>query len=129
MIYNLVQYLIVELPLINFISNGFNPDSEQDAVMLSESGGDPKHWFSRTDWAIQIISRGKDTNIARKNIYSVYDLLKNKLELILPEVTVDEIIYPAIKTYQMSPVQSPGYLGADEKHLEMFSFNLTVTTN
>ncbi len=129
MIYNLVQYLIVKLPLIDFIANGFNPDSEQDAIMISESGGDPKHWFPRTDWAIQIISRAKNVHIARKNIYSVYNLLKNKLETLLPEIIIDGVTYLAIKTYQMSPVQSPGYLGADEKHLEMFSFNLTVTTN
>jgi len=129
MIYNLVQYLIVNLPLINFVANGFGPDSEQDIIMVSETGGDVQHWIDRTDWAVQVISRAKNMNIARKNAYSVYNLLKNKLEFMLPEVTVDEVVYPAVKTYQTSPLQSPGYLGADEKHLEMFSFNLTITTN
>jgi len=129
MIYNLVQYLIVNLPLINFVANGFDPDSEQDIIMMSETGGEVKHWIDRTDWAVQVISRAKSMNTARKNAFSVYNLLKNKLEFMLPEVTVDGVVYPTIKTYQTSPLQPPGYLGADEKHLEMFSFNLTITTN
>ncbi len=129
MIYNLLQYLIVNLPTINFIVNGFSPDSNQNEVMISETGGDPQHWYNRTDWTVQVLSRAKNVNIAKSNIDSVYTLLKNKIGLLLPQVTVDEIVYAAIKTYQISPIQTPGYLGANEENMEMFSFNLIITTD
>lgn len=128
MIYNLTQYLITNLPLINFVVNGWNPDSDQDAVMISETGGEPQHWYNRSDWAVQVISRAQDSNTAKENIELVYNLLKNKLGLALPEVTVNEVLYPAIIAYQISPMQTPGYIGATQEHLEMFSFNLTITT-
>jgi len=129
MIYNLAQYLIVNLATINFVVNGFSPDSDQDEIMISETGGEPQHWYNRTDWAVQILSRGKNVNTAKKNIESVYNLLKNKLGLLLPQVTVGGILYPAIQTYQISPIQTPGYLGSNEENMEMFSFNLTITTD
>ncbi len=128
MIYNLTQYLIVNLPSIAFIVNGFNPDSQKDEVMISETGGETKHWYNRTDWSVQVISRALQMNMAKRQIDDVYELLKNKFGLLLPEVTVDALVYPAMQTYQISPMQTPGYLGADEKHLEMFSFNSIITT-
>lgn len=128
MIYNLAQYLIVNLTSINFVTNGFNPDSDQEAVMISETGGEPQHWYNRTDWAVQVISRSLNVNVAKQNAESVYNLLKNKFGVLLPEVTVDEVVYPAVQTYQISPLQTPNYIGADDKHFEMFSFNLTITT-
>jgi len=128
MIYNLLQYLIVNLPLIVFIANGWSPDSDEDSVMVSDTGGDPKHFYLRTDWAVQIISRAMNVNVAKENVDNIYSLLKNKFGITFPEITVNGVVYPAVKTYQISPLQTPGYLGADEKHLEMFSFNLIITT-
>ena len=128
MIYNLLQYLKTNLPTIDFVANGWNPDSDQDTVMISETGGDPKHWYDRTDWAVQILSRGKNTNIAKENADDVYNLLKNRFGLTLPQVIVNGVVYEAIKTYQISPLQTPSYLGATPENLEMFSFNLTITT-
>jgi len=129
MIYNLAQYLIVNLVTIKFVVNGFSPDSDQDEIMISETGGEPQHWYDRTDWAVQILSRGKSVNVAKKQIEDVYEKLKNRLGLLLPEITVDGVVYPAIQTYQISPIQTPGYLGANEENMEMFSFNLTITTD
>lgn len=128
MIYNLVTYLKIQLPLINFVANGWDINSEQDSISVIDTGGDPKHFYERTDWSIQILSRANEINVAKKQIEDVYVKLKNKYGIILPEVTVDTIIYPAIKTYQISPNQTPGYLGADNKHLEMFSFNIIIVT-
>lgn len=128
MIYNLAQYLIVNLPTINFVVNGFSPDSNQDEVMISETGGEPQHWYNRTDWTVQILSRGKNVNVAKKQIDDVYEELKNKFGLLLPEVIIGGVVYSAIQTYQISPIQTPGYLGANEENMEMFSFNLIVIT-
>lgn len=127
MIYNLAQFLITNLPSIAFVVNGWNVDY-QDQIMISETGGDPNHWYDRTDWTVQILSRARDVNVAKENIESVYNLLKNRFGLKLPQVTVNTIVYPELKTYQISPIQTPSYIGATEEHFEMFSFNLTITT-
>lgn len=128
MIYNLVAYLTAQLPLLAFIANGWDPDSPQDSIAVIDTGGDPQHFYSRTDWAVQILSRANEVTVAKSQADSVYAVLKNKFGLLLPEVTVDTIVYSAIQTYQISPMQTPGYLGADEKHLEMFSFNIILIT-
>lgn len=128
MIYNLTQYLIINLAAIDFIANGWNPDSSKNSIMIRETGGDVKHFYNRTDWTVQILSRAEEVNIAKENIDNVYNLLKNKYGVLLPEVIVNSKTYLAVKTYQISPLQSPEYLGADEKHLELFSFNIIVTT-
>jgi len=128
MIYNLVQYLINNLSSYNFVTNGWGPDSAQDLIMVSETGGEPAHWYDRTDWSVQIISRAKSVTKAKKQIDDVYALIKNRFGLELPEVTVDEIVYPLVKTYQISPIQSPNYFGANEMNMEMFLFNVTIVT-
>jgi maltose-binding protein MalE len=128
MIYNLVEYLRLQLPTLNFIANGWDPDSEQNSIVINDTGGDPNHWIPRTDWAIQIISRANSVTLAKEQADTVYNLLKNKIGITLPQVTVNDIVYKAVKTYQISPMQTPGYLGADEKHLEMFSFNIVLIT-
>ena len=128
MIYNLVAYLKINLPTIKFVANGWRPESDRDSVMVTETGGTPEHWYERTDWAIQIISRAENVTTSKYQINAVYQLLKNRFGITLSAVTVDLVVYPAVKTYQISPVQSPGYLGTNEENLEMFSFNLTITT-
>lgn len=128
MIYNLLQYLKDNLPEINFVVNGFGIDSKIDEVMIGETGGEPQHWYERTDWAVQFISRSSDVTVAKQNIEAVYNLLKNKFGVVLPRVIVGDTEYEEIKTFQISPLQTPGYIGSTEENLEMFSFNSTITT-
>ena len=128
MIFNLVSYLKINLTDITFYPNGWRPDSEHDSVMVLQSGGDPNHWYDRTDWMMQIISRAENVNNAKSQIDDVYEELKNRYGLELPAVTVNSIVYPLVKTYQISPLQTPGYIGADKANLEMWSFNLRITT-
>jgi len=129
MIYNLVKYLTIELPAIDFVANGWRPKSPQASVMVTETGGDPKHWYDRTDWSVQIISRANNVVDSKTQIDAVYAKLKNKFSVTLPEVTVKLVVHPAVTAWQIVPIQSPSYIGANEENLEMFSFNLTITTN
>ena len=128
MIYNLVKYLTIQLPALNFVANGWSPESPQDSIMVRQSGGTVGHWFPRTDYNVQIISRAKNVVLSKSQIEQVYSELKNKFGLLLPEVTVDEV-FAAVQTYQISPIEVPGYIGADETHLEMWSLNLIITTD
>ena len=63
-----------------------------------------------------------------RRIEAVYNLLKNKFGVLLPRVIVGDTEYEDVQTYQISPLQTPGYIGSTEENLEMFSFNLTITT-
>ena len=119
MIYNLVQYLTVQLPSITFVADGFSPDSPINAITAIDHGGNVAHWYDREDVAIQILSRHKNVTKSKYDIGLVYEKLKNRFLLLLPSATVDEILYPAIQTYQISPVQRPGYIGGDDNNLEM----------
>ena len=128
MIYNLVQYLTTELVTTSFVANGWMANSPQNSVLVKQSGGDVKHFYERSDWRVQILSRAENIVTSKEQIELVYAKLKNKFGLLLPQVTVNGIIFAAVKTYQISPIQVPGYLGADEMNLEMWAFNLIITT-
>ena len=128
MIYNLIEYLRVQLSAIQFVANGFSQDSPIESITVIQTSGDPQHWYSRTDWSVQLMSRSDSSVIAKENIDSVYALLKNKYGLTLPSVTVNGTLYGSIITYQISPIQTPGYIGADDNNLEMWSFNVIITT-
>lgn len=126
--YNLAQYLVQHLPSYEIVANGWSPDSPQDSIVVIETGGDPAHWHDRTDWAFQFMSRADTVDMAKEMIEATYALLKNKFGVVLPEITVQGRIYPEVKTYQIVPIQSPAYIGADERNLEMFSFNSEIVT-
>ena len=128
MIYNLFSYLKINLPDIVLIAGGLGINSPQECICVIDSGGAPDHDGLKTDHSVQILGRGLDSNKVRVRIYSVYNLLKNRFSLVLPEISVGDTIFPEVKTYQISPNQSPGYLGSDGSNLEMWSFNLIVTT-
>jgi len=128
MIYNLRKYLTLNLPDITFYANGWRPSSARDSVMILQSGGDPKPWYDRTDWTVQVMSRAENIVNAKEQIDEVYEELKNRYGLELPAITVGTTLYPLVKTYQISPLQTPSYIGADNANLEMWSFNLIITT-
>lgn len=128
MTYNLIQYLLTELPAITFVAEGFKPDDPKDVVMVQTSGGEPDHWYDRTDHRMQVLSRGETSILAKSNIESVYEKLKNRFGLLLPQVTVGGTLHEAVQTYQISPIQSPGFIGVDDQGLSMWSFNATITT-
>jgi len=84
MIYNLRKYLTLNLPDITFYANGWRPSSARDSVMILQSGGDPKPWYDRTDWTVQVMSRAENIVNAKEQIDEVYEELKNRYGLELP---------------------------------------------
>lgn len=129
MIYNLGEYVITQLPDIDFVINGWIKNSPAESVMLRQTGGDPMHHYDRSDFAVQFLSRAESSITAKEQIDDVYELLKNKLGVLLPAKTVKGKLYPAVKTYRIVPMQIPGYIGADDANLEMWSVNFIVTTD
>ena len=127
MIYNLVKYLSDQLPALSFVTNGWEPNSERNSIMIRQTGGDQKP-FNRKDYMAQVMSRAKNTVIAKTQVDAVFDLLKYKYGLLLPAVTIGVVVHAAVQTYQVAPIALPGYIGADNENLEMWSFSLTITT-
>lgn len=128
MIYNLVGYVQSQLATIVIVANGWEPNSPKDSVTISQSGGEVKHYYNRKDFIVQVLSRAKSSIVAKTQIEAVFDLLLNKFGLVLPQVTVGSTVHSAVTTYQISPVELPGYIGADRANLEMWSLNFIITT-
>ena len=126
--YNLFQYLKTLIPAIDFVVNGYGPKSPEDCVKINGTSGEPQHFYERNDWSLQLLSRSKDMVVAKDIIYQAYFAVRNKFGLQLPEYTLGTLIFPAIKAYRIVPMQTPGYIGADNAGREMFSFNITLTT-
>lgn len=126
--YNLFQYLKTLLPAISFVVNGYGPKSPDDCIKINMTSGDPTHWYVRNDWSLQLLSRSKDMEVSKSIIQQVYNAILNKFGLQLPEYTLGSLVFPAIKAYRIVPMQTPGYIGADNAGREMFSFNITLTT-
>jgi hypothetical protein len=123
--------VITNLPTLNIVTNGFNERSNKECITLIQNPGDPGHFYNREDPLVQVLSRAHTSPIAKKNIEAVYDLLKNRIGLVLPEVTLtideEEITYPQITAWRICPMQTPGYVGIDDKNLALWSYNMIVT--
>ena len=129
MIYNLTAYLVTNLPAVDFVANGWTEESPANSVLVRQTGGDVVHHYDRTDFAVQFISRAESAVVAKEQIDDVYDLLKNKLGVLLAAKTINTVVYPAVQTYRIVPMQAPGYIGADDVNGEMWSVNFIITTD
>lgn len=127
MIYNLVQYLIEQFPDISFVAEALNSKSPEDCIVVKDSGGTTDHYTGRPDITVQFLARSKNNWTARFNVGRVYDKLKNRIGLLLPEVTVNGVVYPELKTYRIVPIQRFGYIGTTSENYQMYSFNSIVT--
>ena len=126
--YNLFQYLKTLFPAISFVVNGYGPSSPDECIKINITSGEAQHFYERNDWTLQLLSRSKEMTTSKDIIYQVYFALRNKFGLQLPTYTLDTLVFPAIKAYRIVPMQTPGYIGADNAGREMFSFNITLTT-
>lgn len=126
--YNLFQYLKTIHPSIPFVVNGYGPRSPDTCIKINLSSGLPAHWYRRNDWSIQLLSRSDKLVISKTIIQEVYNSIENRFGLQLPEYTLGSLVFPTVKAYRIVPIQTPGYIGADENGREMFSFNITLTT-
>jgi hypothetical protein len=128
MIYNLVNYLLTQLPTIEFVANGFNKQSPDEAMLVQQTGGDHNHRDIRKDYTIQFLCRSRDSVDGKGIAEQVYAEMQNKFRVLLPEVIIATVTYPEVQTAQISPIQLPAYIGTDEEGRHMWSFNMVVTT-
>lgn len=127
MIYNLVKY-IDDNTSLTVVANGFNPGSPDSAICINEGSGDERPWFDRKDTIVQCVSRAMDPTEARANAYTIYNLIKKKYGLTLPEITVNGIIYAATTGWAIRPVNTPQYAFDDNSGRAVYTFSVEVTT-
>lgn len=128
MIYNLVEYLKNEFPTELFYTNTRIKTATQTVIpdrnaLIKETGGPEKPWIQFVRKTVQILTRDKIDPKARKLAWDIYKKITSRFGLILPAVAVDGVNYPEIQTCQISAIQEPYPLGADE------SGRIEYTTN
>ncbi len=131
MIYNLIEYIKtnVSRETYNYVANGWQKNTPDNAISINDGGGDLPQWFDRNDFSIQIMSRGQDKTVAKTQIMDTYSIINKKFGLILPEVTVGGELYPQVKTWKIVAAQLPGFIGNDENGRALFSVNFIITTD
>lgn len=129
MIYNLVSYLSSQLSNYNYVVNGWQQGTPDNALMVSESNGDAADWIDRNDFFVQIMSRSQNKTVAKKQLQDTYNILQKKFGLTLPSVTIGSDNYPEVKTWKIVALQLPGFIGNDENGRALFSVNFNITTN
>lgn len=126
MIFNLANYLITEFPSYNFTVNGFGPGTGTEAVSINQTGGEAQHFYERKDYSVQILARSLDNVTGKTIIDTIYEKLENVFHLELDAVTVDGVVYPAVQTAQISPIEIPQSLGIDDNGRWLWVFNLII---
>jgi len=131
MIYNLVEHLKTQFAneriycnaRIQVATEDFIPDR---CVLVTETGGGETPWFQYVRKTVQILCRDFDIPKTRKLAWDIYSFITSRFGLILPQVVVDGVTYPAIQTAQISAMQEPFCLGADETSRIEFTTNFLI---
>lgn len=131
MFYNLVEYLKTEFPTETIYSNGRRLISGQSVipdrnVLVNESGGVEQPWTLYSEPELQIITRDSSVVGARALSMSIFEEITSRFGLILPAVTVDSIVYPAVQVAQIKAQQNPYYKGEDEEGRSEFANNYLI---
>ena len=134
MFYNFVQYLRDEFPAELIYSNGRILIAGQTVIpdrnlLVNESGGGEQPWTQYASPTVQIISRDIDTTKARKLAWDVYEKITSKFGQQFPIATVDGIVYNAIQSAQITGLQQPYNLGADDEGRFEFTTNYKIIYN
>lgn len=125
---NFVNYILTQLPLQKFVQDDFLICSPNNCTAIINNGGTQDGYYERQDFNIQFLTRNDDRYYAKKESQAIYNLIRNKFGLVLPEVTIGGDIYPEIITAKITPNQPPGAIGADDEKRFMYSFNIVITT-
>lgn len=131
MIFNFVQYLRNQFPTETIYANSMVLVSTQQSipdrmVLIRETGGSENPWLRYSQPTVQILVRDKSAPAARKLTYEIFENVTSRFGLILPAITVGSDTYTAIQTLQISAIQKPFCLGADENGRIEFSTNYKI---
>jgi len=128
MIYQFVKYLKTEFPTEVIYTNGRillagQQEIPDRNILVMESGGTEQPWIQRDMQTVQILTRDFDVAKSRKLAHDIFKKITSRFGLELPAVTVNGEIFAKMKVSQISAIQLPFCLGADE------SGRIEYTTN
>ena len=130
-LYQLVQYLRTEIPAEIFYINERPPSVggvviPDRNVLVKETGGIPQPWTKYTEGTIQILCRDSSTPAARKLAYDIYNVIHDRFGQNLPLANIGGDIYNILQTVQITAIQIPQSIGADDEGRSRFSTNYKV---
>lgn len=126
MIYNLLQFFKDNKPDYSYCVNGYHNTSPIDVIAINETSSIPAKWIDRADLTLQIVSRNCSTVKAKEALDDVFTIVDRRYGVILPETTQDGVVFPEVKTFQMTPLQRPIWLDYDENGNGQYVFNLQI---
>lgn len=131
MIFNLGQFVKNQFPGETIYTNQkhriLTDEIIADRIVnLQESPGTLNQKTNWTQRRVQVYVRDVDSVTANELIFNLYDYLKDRNGCILPAVTVNSILYPAIHTGQIAAEQTPGYSATDQNGRVEMVFNLII---
>ena len=122
MIYNIVYYAQSQTSY-TIKANGTPSGFKGNVIIMNLRGGDTPARINRTEYSLQLVVKNEQQVLGNEIIKDIYDVFDDIYNFILPEVTVNSKVYPAVTVAQCSPNQYPGYIGTDENGLHLFSVN------
>lgn len=127
--YNIIAYLQANEGLIlDPKVSGFDSDDVRESVMFVLDGGEKQNdSYSIVRMNLQVMARSKSSEKAKKQVFKVFNLIDNKFGLELPEYSDGTYQYEAVTVPQISAMQIPSYLGADNNFVHMWVVNFTLT--
>ena len=125
MIYNLVYY-VQSLTSLTIKANGIPVGHTGPINVMLQRGGPVAAFHNRNEYAVQVMVKHESEIDAKQTIETIYNAMKNLYNIVLPEQTVKSVVYAAVTVSQLSPKQSPAYIGTDENGLHMYSVNFRV---
>lgn len=131
MIYNLVQYLRNQFPSENIYPVSMYLTSSQQSipdriVVVRDTGGVEQPWTRYSEPTIQILTRDTNAPACRKLAFDIFNEITSRFGLILPSITVGSTTYNAIQTAQISAIQKPFLIGADENGRIEYTTNYKI---
>lgn len=128
MIYNLWQYLVTRFPAENIYINVVDkifPDNQvpDRCVVLREGAGVRTIPFGLITKPVHCIVRDVDPPKARELAFLIYEELKMRLGVVLPQTSVNGQLFPVLQLARLSADGEPQTLGFDESGRVEFSTN------
>jgi len=127
--YNIIQYLRDNEALdLQPKVGGHDTEDSRECLMIYMDGGQKQNSaYAIANTQINIIARSKSSEKAKKQIFKVFNLLDNTFGLELPEYSDSSYTYEAVVVPQISSLQMPSYLGADNNFVHEWGINTIFT--
>jgi hypothetical protein len=131
MIWQMQRYLEILFPneifYVNMRYKTF-PDKEvpDRNILIQELPGTEGALYKYKQFVLQFIVRDIDQVKAKALTDQIYKELHGRFGLELPAITIGGIVYPKVKTGQISSQTTPQSLGEDENGRPEFSFSMKI---